>query len=53
MVLEPLRRTEAPAMPYWIGKTWLTREDLDREAEAIGKLRFDPPEPWWRRVFRW
>ena len=38
-------------MPLWVGKVYLTQEDVDRELEAVKNLDFDyPPRPWWRRV---
>lgn len=37
-------------MPVWIGKAWLTREDLERERAFVRNLRFGPPDALWRRV---
>lgn len=37
-------------MPVWIGKAFLTREDLERERAAVRNLRLGPSEPLWRRV---
>ncbi len=44
-------------MPYYVGKAFLTREDLERERAAVRNMRFGPPDPLWRRVicrlFHW
>lgn len=44
-------------MPIWIGKAYLTREDLERERAAVRNMRFGPSDQLWRRVacrlFHW